>query len=227
MNKPKLILLPGLDGTGLLFKPLTDILPSEINYQVIPLSSLLSDEPAAQAKEIARLLGNEPCILFAESYSGLIAYELCRQQQADIKHVIFAASFLDKPSAVSRFAALLPLWPIRRKLVPAGFMNRLLFGNTDRKNLLPLFYSAFDIADPAALKARLQRISKLEPPAGLIHQPCTYICAADDWLVSKNALTDFKRLCTQLDIAPVNGGHLVAQGQPDKCVAIIQDIYSL
>lgn len=226
MNRPKLILLPGLDGTGLLFQPLTQLLPAEIDYQVIPLSSLSSDEPAEQAMEIANLVGSSPCIVFAESYSGLIAYELCRQQKARIVHVIFAASFLGRPSAISRFAALLPIWPIRRKLAPAGFMNRLLFGNTDRKDLLPLFYQAFDTASSTDLKKRLSRITQLIPPLEDIEQPCTYLCAADDWLVSKNALVVFQQLCHKLDIVPVNGGHLIAQGQPHKCIEIIRNVYS-
>lgn len=227
MNWPKLIFLPGLDGTGLLFRPLTQLLPEEIEYQVIPLSSLSSDEPAEQAKEIASLVGSVPCVVFAESYSGLIAYELCRQQKAAIVHVIFAASFLGRPSAVSRFAAFLPIWPIRQKLAPAGVMNRLLFGNTDRRDVLPLFYAAFESASSADLKKRLFRISKLIPPVENIEQPCTYICAAEDWLVSKNALAVFQQLCRKLDVVPVNGGHLIAQGQPHKCIEIIRDIYGL
>lgn len=31
----KVVLLPGLDGTGVLFKPLIDVLSSEINVQII------------------------------------------------------------------------------------------------------------------------------------------------------------------------------------------------
>lgn len=227
MNRPKLVLLPGLDGTGLLYRPLMQCLPAEIDYQVIPLSSLSSDEPAEQAREIACLVGSEPCVVFAESYSGLIAYELCRQKKLMLMHVIFAASFLHRPSAISRFAALLPIGLARRKCVPAWLMNKLLFGNTDRKSLLPLFYTALDTASLTALKNRLVRISQLMPPVETIEQPCTYICAAEDWLVSKNALTVFQQLCQKLDVVSVDGGHLVAQGQPHKCVEIIRAIYSL
>jgi len=35
----KVVLLPGLDGTGILFKPFIDALPSEANIQVISYPS--------------------------------------------------------------------------------------------------------------------------------------------------------------------------------------------
>ena len=89
-----LILLPGMDGTGILFEPILSLIPTEVTHEVIPLHKFDSDLPCEQACELATYLGtDEEVIIFAESYSGLIAYELCKLKRNNIKHVFLRQVF--------------------------------------------------------------------------------------------------------------------------------------
>ena len=73
----KLVLLPGLDGTGLLFDPLLRILPSHFSSIVI---SYPPDEPLGYAELVpyvkSRIPANEDFVIVAESFSGPLAVEI-------------------------------------------------------------------------------------------------------------------------------------------------------
>ncbi|MFT7223863.1 MAG: hypothetical protein ACI82Z_001406 [Cellvibrionaceae bacterium] len=89
-----------MDGTGKLFDPLLGELPNNIHTQVISLNSLDAQEPKEQALEIASLIDNDELIILSESYSGYIAYQLSLLPNLNIKHIIFAASFLENPKKI-------------------------------------------------------------------------------------------------------------------------------
>lgn len=220
----KLILLPGLDGTGLLFQPLLAALPADINYQVIALSDLHFDDPERQATEIAALSGPGPCIVVAESYAGRVAYELCCQQKMDVRHVIFVASFLSRPSSISRLAKCLPPALLRLNFLPARCSSYILFGSTRQQHLLPLFFNAMAKANVKHLKNRLRRISQLTLPAQTLPLPCTYIRANTDLLVKRQAVKDFQLRFNNVQLVDIDGGHLILQCQPQRCAQVISQV---
>lgn len=69
-----IVLLPGMDGTGILLRPFVDLLPNGIDVKVIsyPEDTYLTYEQLAE-----RVLGvvprSEPYVIIAESYSGPVA----------------------------------------------------------------------------------------------------------------------------------------------------------
>lgn len=86
-----------MDGTGILFEPILGLIPDNIECEVFPLQKFESDFPIEQAHELSEHLGNEEVIIFAESYSGLIAYELCKLKRNNIKHVFFCSCVFRMP----------------------------------------------------------------------------------------------------------------------------------
>ncbi|GAA0851802.1 hypothetical protein [Aliiglaciecola litoralis] len=216
-----------MDGTGKLFGPIISLLPETIVSEVIPLSSLKEDDAISQANEIAQRIGNEQIVIFAESYSGIIAYQLCQMSSLNIKHVFFAASFLYRPSHISKFAYLAPISIIRLNLIPKFFLSWILFGSWYRKDLVGLFLQSLEQVSNATLKKRLKIISSLIEPNNLIQTPCTYLQAKKDKLVSKYAVIQFQKICVNLNIKKLDGGHFIAQSNPQKCVEVICAEYSL
>jgi hypothetical protein len=73
-EKVLIVLLPGMDGTGILLRPFVDLLPNGIDVKVIsyPEDTYLTYEQLAE-----RVLGvvprSEPYVIIAESYSGPVA----------------------------------------------------------------------------------------------------------------------------------------------------------
>lgn len=217
----KLILLPGMDGTGNLFEPILTYLPPSIDAEVIALSSLSGNDILSQAEEIAKLIGNQEVIIFAESYSGSIAYELTQMNEVNIKHLIFVASFLSRPSYLSKFGPIAPLFALRLNLVPSFLLSWLFFGSCKRNDLVKLFKQTLKLVANRTLKARLRTIASLTEPKKSINLPCTYIQATKDKLVHSNSITIFQKLCVNLKIEKIVGGHFIAQSNPKKCAEIV------
>ena len=90
----KIILLPGMDGSGIMFGPLIQLISNRYDYEVIALHQLDDQSYESQAEFVANRIGDESVILFAESYSGYIALLISRLKPHNIKHIIFAASFI-------------------------------------------------------------------------------------------------------------------------------------
>jgi hypothetical protein len=129
-----------MDGTGKLFDPLLGELPNNIHTQVISLNSLDAQEPKEQALEIASLIDNDELIILSESYSGYIAYQLSLLPNLNIKHIIFAASFLENPKKFSRFNKLLSLRLVRSGLIPDFILSSIFLFNATIKNWLSYFF---------------------------------------------------------------------------------------
>ncbi|WP_462168577.1 alpha/beta fold hydrolase [Pseudoalteromonas lipolytica] len=223
----KLILLPGMDGTGKLFEPILASLPSNLDAQVITLSSLQGNDIKSQAEEVARLIGKQEVIIFAESYSGSIAYELAQFESVNIKHIVFAASFLSRPSYFSKFGAITPLFILRLNLVPSFILSWLFFGSLKRNDQVKLFKQALKLVPNSTLKARLKIIASLTEPEKQIKVPCTYIQATKDKLVNPESITVFQRLCVNLKTERVIGGHFIAQSNPKKCAEVVSEASGL
>jgi len=210
-----------MDGTGKLFKPLLASLPPSINVEVISLSKLRSNDIQSQVEEVAKLIGEQEVIIFAESYSGSIAYQLTQFKKTNIKHIVFAASFLSRPSYLSKLGFMAPLSVLRLNLVPSFILSWLFFGSFNRNDLVKLFKQTLNKVTNKTLKTRLKTIAALTEPKKKISVPCTYIQASKDKLVNPKSVRAFQRLCVDLNIKRVDGGHFIAQSNPKKCAELI------
>ena len=97
----KLVLLPGLDGTGLLFEPLLEALPATLRRQVVtsPTDRKLTLHELADHVE-GQLPQDEDYVLLAESFSGLVALALVAEKQLQPRGLIFCASFATPPATL-------------------------------------------------------------------------------------------------------------------------------
>ncbi|MGH1486356.1 MAG: hypothetical protein ACRBCI_09040 [Cellvibrionaceae bacterium] len=228
MNRIKVVLLPGMDGTGLLFKPLLDIIPNDINIEVIPLSQETDQSVESEVKRIEKIISDENIILFAESYSGRIAYELAKRSKISIKHIIFVASFLSTPSLLSsllsKLAQYFPISILRKRIVPQNIINWLCFRSVNSTALINLLYESINSVDACILKARLANISCLLKPQQILSIETTYIQASHDLFISNHALTEIQQLFQSVDLQKVSGGHFIAQANPQACLTIITNI---
>ena len=154
----KLILLPGMDGTGELFKPLLATLPKDISEcsQVIPLPSG-SLSYRQYAEHIAAMIEEPDVIVVAESFSGRIAYELLNLNEVgiNIRAIIFVASFIGRPSRLAPMASWLPITRLSNQLLPSGLMARLCFANRSSVGDVEAVKHSVNLAKPQDLKHRL------------------------------------------------------------------------
>jgi pimeloyl-ACP methyl ester carboxylesterase len=85
----KVVLIPGLVGTGLLFDPFIAQAPAGIEVIRLPLGQSPDYGYEDHARQIMGITGGEPFVLVAESYSGMIAYQMLKMGCSNTKHIIF------------------------------------------------------------------------------------------------------------------------------------------
>src|SRR5690349_20385434 len=97
MRAPNLILRPGLNGTGVMFRPLLAQLPPEVRAKVVayPTSELLT-----YADLLPRVLAELPAgpfVLLGESFSGPLSLMAAATCPPGLRGVILCASFVRNP----------------------------------------------------------------------------------------------------------------------------------
>ena len=220
----KLILLPGMDGTGLMFRPFTDIAD---NHSIDVISY-----PNEESRKYSDLVGyvkdrlprDKDFVVIAESYSGPIAYELMKENIPNLKAVIFIASFLENPRPVLlSFVKLLPISIILRLPVPKFIIRRYLFGSDATVRLITEFKTALSKVSPAVLASRLREIPNLKMPDKTVNYPCCYIGAEEDKLVTSKSIEAFRRVIRNIHIRSVNSPHFLLQSRPEECLKEIDE----
>src|SRR5690242_7684380 len=97
---PILILLPGLDGTGRLFRGFVECLPASVESIIIPLpSDAASDYDSIALSIINRLPRERPLVLLGESFSGPLALKIASHGNLNVAAVVLVASFIRRPVA--------------------------------------------------------------------------------------------------------------------------------
>jgi hypothetical protein len=134
----KILLLPGMDGTGVMFEPFINHAPQSAQIKVIKLIQDVGITYREQAEVIAHSIGEDVTII-AESYSGVIAHELTKLAPNSIKHMVFAASFLERPSIMLPLATIAPNFMLNHSLYPDFIVSRALFGRYRSSHLFRLF----------------------------------------------------------------------------------------
>ena len=222
-ERPRLILLPGLDGTGLLFQPFLAALGPQCETQVIAYPTTgPQDYPTLTRFVAAQLPQDGDFALLAESFSGPIAYRIATTFRRNLKTVIFVATFLESPRPLLLRASRIFPARLLSMRVPDLLVRRLLLGRQASGTLIELFWQAVRSGSPHALKARLQAISMLPAPVDRLCLPCSYIAPTADRLVPRRCVQTVQRLAKALSIYGVQSGHFVLQSQPEICARIVR-----
>lgn len=221
---PKLILLPGLDGTGILFRPLLAALPKDIQSKVIAYPPDQAISLAEHAQLVARQLPREDVVLLAESFSGLVALVLLAESSARIKGVIFVASFAEPPRPLLlRFAPLVPWAGSAMRLAPAFLLRQFCLGRGASVRELALLREALAAVSPRVLSHRLKLISKHQALEKAHFQvPCYYLQAGRDRLVPSRAANWFQQHFESCVVESVDGPHFLLQTRPQECAELIE-----
>lgn len=219
----KLILLPGMDGTGELFGPLFDVLPPYLKPVILKLPEYGPQNPMAIAQQLATSLpDNEPYFLLGESFSGRIAFEIASKHPEGLQGVIYVASFLTAPQKILLpLAARLPLAKFMSMPVIAGLIRITLLGRNAPESLWRTLRSTILSVAPSTLSARLSALHNIGAPDAKNSIPSLHLMATKDWLVSKSASRSVARYNAGLETIQVNGPHFLLQVCPEPCGAAI------
>ncbi|MBV1907703.1 MAG: hypothetical protein KUG78_00185 [Kangiellaceae bacterium] len=218
----KLVFLPGMDGTGRLFQPLLSELPLSLSSQVITLSSNKKQSYSELVEEIKPQLPKEAFILLAESFSGVVAFELSLDTKIPIKKVVLVASFLVSPRPkLSWIANKLPISILFSIPLPSRFYRIFCFNNSANKILVEQLKRSLQFVEKSVLCHRLRMILELEKPTRVSKVSSLIICPTNDKLIPSTISSVIAQSFETSKVVEVDGPHFLAQVCPKEIARLV------
>lgn len=218
----RLVLLPGMDGTGALFTPLLAALGGELTTQVIRYP----DQPLGYAELAAwvspQLPTDTPYLLLGESFSGPIAIQIAASQPSGLMGLILCATFAHSPIPLPpAISALAPALIHRRRLQMLAC--RYVLGRYATAGCLDAVLAATQQVSSATLRSRIAAVLSVDarPALRACTLPMLYLQAADDRLVRPGAYAAIKQQAPHCQLATLAAPHFVLQTQASESARLI------
>lgn len=221
----RLILLPGLDGTGDLFAPLLEHLPAEWATEIVqyPRDTPLDFE-ALVASAAAHAPRGEPWFILAESFSGPLGLRVASRSPAGLAGLILVATFVAPPMGGAARRALQVGSAVAARVPPlAGAVRRLMLDDEAPDSLVEAVQTAIRSVEPAVLASRLSMLTRIDARADLDDCPVPVLIleAKRDRLVERPGIPPrHPETVTQRSHA-IDGPHLLLQTRPRQCADAI------
>lgn len=222
----RLLLLPGLDGTGRLFAPLLENLPPHFRATVVAYPS---DEQQSYVELTDFVRGslspNAPYLILAESFSGPIAVRIAATAPPNLQGLVLCASFVSVPvnsavrsvlNCVSRFLFLVP--------PPRAAIRYFLAGDDAPDELVTRCVDALSSVSSSVLSHRLRMALEVDERQALgeVSVPVLYLLPTRDRVVSNGCVDIIRALRTDVTIAPIDSPHLLLQREPIEALKEIE-----
>ncbi len=221
---PSLVLLPGLDGTGLLFGPLLAALAPDVPPIVV---SYPGEEPLTYPEllpiVLASLPSDRPFVLLGESFSGPLAVMAAATHPPGLAGLVLCASFIRNPHPYVPSRLATAVRPALLRLFPRFSQVKALLGGYSSPSLRALTHQALARVSPAVLAGRIREVLKVnaaQPLTG-VTVPVLYIRAQSDFVVPAWNIAAAKRACPHLQVVVVPGPHMVLQASAVAAAAVL------
>ncbi len=223
MNKNSLIILmPGMDGSGFLYQPLSRLLTQKgLDNTIEPLNP--HQDKHAYTQYLEQKYRDNNLVLVAESYAGHIATQLAIRGNLHIEKLIIMASFLENPTKLTELEKYFSMNIIKKPPLPEKALAKALFGKGGNDELMALFKQAMQDVTEQQLAGRIKDMRTLTLPTQKVNQKTLYIQATDDWLVPAKNLKSYQQCFENLTVKKLKGTHLIAQGNAQECANLIDD----
>jgi len=216
----KLILLPGLDGLGLLLDHFTAALPATAHHEIIrypPDVYLSYEELAGRIRDL--LPRDGPYIILAESYSGPLALQFAARPVGDLRAVVLVASFASYPwGRFGPWIARLRLAPVFRRRPPLWLLQWFLMDGLASRDDLAKVRETIASVHPEVLASRLKEVLCIDRTALLrdARVRLVVLMAAADRLIGQRASRTFLQASPSPEVLTIQAPHLLLQCAPNE-----------
>jgi pimeloyl-[acyl-carrier protein] methyl ester esterase len=220
-----LVLLPGMDGSGIFFEDFSAAIRPEFR----PVVVAYPDDPSLGYVELealarAALPQNEPYLVLGESFSGPIAISIAASNPPGLLGLILCVTFARNPHP------LLPLVSAMLKPLPAWRVPRFvqqpnLFGRFNSPYLGAKLREVRGLVSRKTLKARLEAVAFIDVSEKLrrVTVPTLYLRAKRDRVVSRASSDYIRRIYPNVEVAEFDAPHLLLQTVPQAATTAIRD----
>jgi pimeloyl-[acyl-carrier protein] methyl ester esterase len=222
---PKLVLMPGMDGTGNLFNGFVEALPDGFETTIVryPADSVRSYGELLEFV-LAEISVSDPFVLLAESFSTPLAIQYAAQNPPNLKGLILCAGFASSPVAGSKSAvAVAAVRLFMRVTPPAAVIKMFLVGRRAPASLVEAVRAAVSSVRSEVLIARAQSIFACDVREELarIAMPILYLRAMQDRLVPARCMEEVLNIHPSAEVASIPGSHLLLQREPKETAAAV------
>ncbi|NUQ28003.1 MAG: alpha/beta hydrolase [Acidobacteriaceae bacterium] len=225
LNSVKLILLPGMDGTGKLFAEFRAALPDEYEIEIVQYPS----DRFLSYSELENLVwstcpATESFVLIAESFSTPLAIRCAARDQENLKGMILCAGFVASPVKGWRRVMARILAPLLFHLpLPAVAAKFWLVGFGASSPLIQTIRPVLASVSPKVLSARLRAVLECDVRAAFqqVQAPVLYLQAREDRLVDASCVEEFKCIHAAVRVEILDGPHLLLQREPLNAAQVI------
>lgn len=211
MGDTPIILLPGLDGTGKLFRWFIAAAPPHVSVTSIALPSEALNYDDLADSVAHNLPVGEPLIVIAESFSGPLALALA--QRRPLAALVFCNSFVTAPRTRALRCVVVPEFfglPLPRLL-----LRRYMLGQDADDALVDDVAEVVASVPASLLTSRLRLVLNADEADAfaLCTVPTMYVRGTEDRLVPDSS---WRRMAAvrPMSIAHVPGPHLLLQANP-------------
>jgi pimeloyl-[acyl-carrier protein] methyl ester esterase len=213
-----ILLLPGLDGTGLLFKWFEACAPKWLECT----SVRYPDRPRWGYPDYVRYVLDEcipdgPFVVLGESFSGPVAIEVAASEPKGLLGLALCNTFAVRPGpGALRF---LPWEMILGRRISRFTAGLHLVGTRLATELAPEIRHANSQVSAAAKAARLRAVFRVDvrPSLRKVSQPAIHLRGTRDRLVPYWSLRQTEKANPNLAVARIPGPHLLLQAAPEQC----------
>jgi len=214
-----IVLLPGMDGTGMLFRPWNDAKPENVELRVIdyPTDVALAYEDLLPLVR-ARLPQDRPYVLLAESFSGPLGLMLAAEAADRLCGLILCCTFAKNPQPVLKllrpFVTLVKFAGLPAVLARLG--HRALFGRFANTQTQAALSASLRHLHPAVLGSRMRAVLDVDVTPLLSHVdvPVLYLSAEEDRVVPPSALRHLAQALPQMQVVRIAAPHMLLQTMP-------------
>ena len=216
MEPLTLVLLPGLDGTGLLFQPLLAALPAGMATVVVryPVDRVMGYDDLV-TEVIGRMPDAGRVVLVGESFGGPLAMLVAARRPPGMVGLVLCATFVTSPRP----------WvgPLMRPLArPAVFRLYPAYKRVVRGS----WAAAAEVSRlvrPDVIASRVRMVLSVDARAALAAcpVPVLYLRASGDHVVPAGNLRRLRRVRRDVAVVTIRSGHQLLQRRPAESAAAI------
>jgi pimeloyl-[acyl-carrier protein] methyl ester esterase len=217
----RLIVLPGLDGTGTFTDAVCTELAGAYRIEAVRFPADIADYDALFDWLQPRLPREEYAIV-AESFSGPLALRIAAGKPENMRAIILVASFARAPRRIpASFARLLTIFPVR-SIILLWLVQWALVGRWVPRDFAKHMSEALRAVPKRTLSRRLQQVllaDRVEDVRSLT-LPRLFVRAARDALVPKREADPF--LAARWQVVTIEGPHFLNLTRPKDVSAAIR-----
>ncbi len=222
----RLVLLPGMEGTGRLFEAFLRVLSPAHQATVVSYPTDRFMNYSSLAEHVRTLLSTEsPFVLVAESFSGPVAFRIAGARPGGLKGIALVCSFAASPDRWAHrwLRWLAGAWIFRRR-PPAFLVRELLLGRDAPCDLVTRTVAVLRSVRPEVLARRLRMVLAAEPegPSRAPTVPALYLCGRGDRLLGRRGLRTVLALKPDTTVVEIDGPHLLLQARPVEALREIE-----